>query len=163
MAAPLFPVPPEFFRSNIDYRDFQAGDTLAPASDIGVRTAKLNHPDRSTGYRVDYRGRSACYVTDTEHVPGLRDDNILRLIEGADLVIYDAMYTDAEYADGRAGCGHSTWEEGIRLCEAAGARRLVLFHHEPDRTDDELDVLAHEVQALIPGSLVASEGLTLTL
>lgn len=163
MAAPLFPVPPEFFRANIDYRDFGAGDTLTPAADITVRTVTLNHPDRSTGYRVDYRGRSVCYVTDTEHVPGLRDVNVLGLIEGADLVIYDAMYDDAEYADGRAGCGHSTWEEGVRLCKAAGARRLAIFHHEPDRSDEELDALAREVDALIPGSLVAREGLVLSL
>ena len=60
-----------------------------------MRTATLNHPDGATGYRVEYGGRSLCYLTDTEHVPGAPDRNILGLIAGADLVIYDSMYTDA--------------------------------------------------------------------
>ena len=162
MAAPLFPVPPEFFRANIDYRDFHAGETLVPGAGIRVRTAALNHPDRATGYRVDYRGRSLCYLTDTEHVPGIRDVKILALIGGADLVIYDAMYTDAEYAEGRSGCGHSTWQEGARLCRAAGAKRLAVFHHDPDRSDDALDALGRDLDAAIPGSVVAREGLVLS-
>ena len=162
MTAPLFPVPPEFFRARIDYRDFRAGETLVPAAGISVRTAELNHPDSATGYRVDYLGRSVCYVTDTEHVPGIRDQRILALIDGADLVIYDAMYTDAEYANGHAGCGHSTWQEGVRLCQSAGAKRLVVFHHDPDRRDDTLDAVGREVDAALPGSVVAREGLVLT-
>jgi len=58
-------------------------------------------------------------------VPGAPDRNILALIEGADLVIYDSMYTDEEYAHGHAGWGHSTWQEGVRLCKAAGAKRMI--------------------------------------
>ena len=81
----------------MEYREFRAARTLKPAPDVAVRTTALNHPDGATGYRVDYAGRSVCYLTDTEHVPGAPDRNILELIAGADLVIYDSMYTDAEY------------------------------------------------------------------
>ncbi|MFH1603802.1 MAG: MBL fold metallo-hydrolase [Pseudomonadota bacterium] len=162
MSAPLFPVPPEFFRASMEFRDFRAGETIVPAAGISVRTVQLNHPDRATGYRVDYRGRSVCYLTDTEHVPGVGDKKILALINGAGFLIYDAMYTDAEYADGRAGCGHSTWQEGVRLCRAAGVQRLIVFHHDPDRSDDALDALGREIDAAIPGSVVAREGLVLT-
>ena len=52
-------------------------------------------------------------------------------------MIYDCMYTDAEF-DHFRGYGHSTWEEGVRLCEAAGVKRLVIFHHRPGRDDDDL-------------------------
>jgi phosphoribosyl 1,2-cyclic phosphodiesterase len=160
MMSPLFPVPPEVFRSSLEYRDFNAGDTLTTLQGVRVRTAALNHPDGATGYRVEYNGRSMCYVSDTEHVPGSLDRNILGLIAGADLVIYDCMYTDDEYRR-YVGWGHSTWQEGIRLCKEARARRMVVFHHDPDHDDDILDGIAREVEKALPGSLVAHEGLVL--
>jgi len=70
MMAPLFPVPPQVFRARMEYREFKAGETLRPADGVAVRTATLNHPDGATGYRVEYGGRSVCYLTDTEHVSG---------------------------------------------------------------------------------------------
>ncbi len=130
----------------------------ARAGDVAVRTATLNHPDGATGYRVEYGGRSLCYLTDTEHVPGAPDRNILELIAGADLVIYDSMYTDAEY-DTYVGWGHSTWQEGVRLCRAAGAKRMAVFHHDPEHDDDMLDGIAREVEKELPGSVVAKDGL----
>lgn len=162
MMSPLFPVPPQVFRARMEYREFKAGDTLRPAEGIAVRTAPLNHPDGATGYRVDYGGRSICYLTDTEHVPGALDRNILGLIAQADLVIYDSMYTDAEY-DTYVGWGHSTWQEGVRLCRAAGAKRLVVFHHDPEHDDDMLDGIAREVAKELPGSIVARDGLVVTV
>jgi phosphoribosyl 1,2-cyclic phosphodiesterase len=158
MMSPLFPVPPQVFRARMEYREFRAGETLTPAAGIAVRTALLNHPDGATGYRVEYGGRSLCYLTDTEHVPGAPDRNILELIAGADLVIYDSMYTDAEY-ETYTGWGHSTWQEGVRLCRAAGARRLAVFHHDPEHDDDMLDGIAREVAKALPGSIVARDGL----
>ena len=162
MMSPLFPVPPQIFRARMEYREFKAGETLRPAEGIAVRTTLLNHPDGATGYRVDYGGHSICYLTDTEHVPGAPDRNILGLIAGADLVIYDSMYTDAEY-DAYVGWGHSTWQEGLRLCRAAGAKRLAVFHHDPEHDDDMLDGIAREVEKELPGSIVARDGLVVAV
>jgi phosphoribosyl 1,2-cyclic phosphodiesterase len=163
MMAPLFPVPPEVFRANLSYNDFAAGETLHPAAGITLRTTPLNHPDGATGYRIEFAGRSMCYLTDTEHVAGAPDRNILGLIAGADLVIYDCMYTDQEWADGHVGWGHSTWQEAVRLCRSAGAAKLAVFHHNPDHDDDMLDAIAAEVEAALPGSILAREGLELSL
>jgi len=162
MIAPLFPVPPDVFRATMEYRDFAPGDTLAAGADVVLRTAPLNHPDGAVGYRIEYGGRSVCYVTDTEHVPGAPDKNVLALIAGADLVIYDCMYTDQEY-DAYVGWGHSTWQEGIRLCRAAGAKRMAVFHHDPEHDDAQLEGIAREVEAALPGSVVAREGLVIEL
>jgi phosphoribosyl 1,2-cyclic phosphodiesterase len=162
MMAPLFPVPPQVFRARMEYRDFKPGETLSPGPGIALRTATLNHPDGATGYRIEYGGRSLCYLTDTEHVPGAPDRNILSLIAGADLVIYDSMYTDAEYST-YVGWGHSTWQEGVRLCRAAGAKRLAVFHHDPEHDDDMLDGIAREVEKELPGSVVARDGLVIEL
>jgi phosphoribosyl 1,2-cyclic phosphodiesterase len=162
MMSPLFPVPPQVFRARMEYREFKAGETLHPGDAVAVRTATLNHPDGATGYRVDYAGKSLCYLTDTEHVPNAPDRHILELIAGADLVIYDSMYTDAEY-DTYVGWGHSTWQEGVRLCRAAGAKRMAVFHHDPEHDDDMLDGIAREVEKQLPGSVVAKDGLFLKL
>jgi len=162
MTDPLFPIPVNALHSDKTFIDFHAGETLWPHPGITVRTAPLNHPNNATGYRIDYGGRSLCYVTDTEHFPGRLDDNVLGLIEGADYVIYDAMFSDAEY-ESKIGWGHSTWQEGIKLMEAAHAKTLVIFHHAPRRTDAQLDALGLEVAARRPGTLIAREGMILTL
>ncbi len=160
MMAPLFPVPPSIFNSTLDFRDFEAGDTLHPGDDVTIRTTPLNHPNGATGYRVEFDGRSICYLTDTEHFPDRIDENARQLIAGADLVIYDSMYTPEEYAT-RVGWGHSTWQAGAALCDAAEAGRLVIFHHDPDHGDQFMDRIGAEATAARPGTVVAREGLTL--
>jgi phosphoribosyl 1,2-cyclic phosphodiesterase len=160
MMAPLFPVPLEIFQSVVIFRDFHAGETLHPYDDVVVKTAPLNHPNGATGYRIEFGGKSICYLTDTEHRPDNPDENILKLIEGADIVVYDGMYTDDEY-QARIGWGHSTWQEGARLCEEANVRQYVVFHHDPDHNDEFMDGIAEQVAKILPGSVVAQEGMVL--
>ena len=160
MSDPLFPIPVEAFAADLAFIDFRQRETLNPHRGVTLKTAPLNHPNRATGYRVEFQGKTICYVTDTEHFADRLDENILELIEGADYVIYDAMFTDEEYAT-RQGWGHSTWQEGIKLADAAGIGTLVLFHHAPNRTDDELDRLEAEAQARRPGTVFAREGMVL--
>lgn len=161
MTAPLFPVPPQIFAAAVAYKDFVAGESLDLGDGIVLRTAPLNHPNGATGYRIEYGGKSVCYVTDTEHVVGAPDQNILDLIAGADYVIYDSSYTDEEFPN-FVGWGHSTWQEGVRLCEKAGAGKLVIFHHDPNHDDSFMDGVAEAAEAARPGSLVAREGMVLT-
>ena len=85
---------------------------------------------------------------------------MVELARGADLLVYDCTYTDAEYPR-YAGWGHSTWEEGVRLCEAAGVRRLAIFHHDPARDDAAMDEIAAAAEERRPGTIVAMEGMTL--
>jgi phosphoribosyl 1,2-cyclic phosphodiesterase len=163
MAPPLFPIPLDIFAAQIDFIDFAAGGSpLVPHPGISLRTAPLNHPNGATGYRVEYRGKSVAYITDTEHFAGRRDPNVMRLIQNVDIMIYDSTYTDDEYLSHRS-WGHSTWQEGVRLANAAQAGKLVIFHHDPDHDDDFMDKIAAEAEAVRPGTVVAREGLVLTL
>ncbi len=162
MSPPLFPVPPAVFAANIAFQDFRAGETFALGDDVTVRTAPLPHPNRATGYRIVYGDRSVCYVTDLEHEPDELDEDVLGLIAGADLVIYDSTYNDAEFGAHR-GWGHSTWQQGVRLCEAAGARRLVIFHHDPAHDDAFMDHTAELAERMRPGTMVAREGTEIVL
>jgi phosphoribosyl 1,2-cyclic phosphodiesterase len=161
MAPPYFPITPKYFCAQIDYRDFHPTDTLAPQEGITIPTVRLNHPNGCVGYRVEHAGRTVCYMTDVEHIPGKPDPALLEAIRGADILIYDCTYTDAEF-DHYVGYGHSTWEEGVRICEAAGVKRLVLFHHRIGRTDEDLQRIENEAQARFPGAIVARTGLELT-
>lgn len=160
LEAPLFPVSLEIMQARFVFQDFQAGDTLYPVAGVTVRTAPLNHPNGATGYRIEYRGKSICYVTDTEHRPEGPDEQILKLIQGAEIVIYDATYTEAEYT-ARRGWGHSTWQAGIRLCELAGVRTFAAFHHNPDHDDEFLERMEAELNQAYSGAVVAREGMEL--
>jgi phosphoribosyl 1,2-cyclic phosphodiesterase len=110
---------------------------------------------------VNYNGRSAAYVTDTEHRIGELDANILKFIQGVDLFIYDCTYTDAEYSSpisSKVGWGHSTWQEGVRLAQAAGVKDLVIFHHDPSHDDLFMDEIARSAKEFFAGAIVAQEG-----
>lgn len=162
MSEPMFPVPLDAMKAVVEFGDFTAGDTIRLQPEVTIRTVRLNHPNGATGYRLDHGGRSVCYITDTEHLPDRLDDGILDLIDGSDLVIYDSMYTEEEYP-AHVGWGHSTWNEGVRLCRAANVRQLAIFHHEPDHDDAFMDRLAAEATAEWQGAIVAREGMTLSI
>ena len=103
-----------------------------------------------------------CYVTDTEHIPGKPDENILALIEGADLVVYDSTYTDKEFVH-HVGWGHSTWQEGVRLCQAANVKTLAIFHHDPDHEDIFMEQLEGLARMTWSGAIVAREHMRFNL
>lgn len=162
MHNPMFPVPLEAMQATKRFEDFRAGAVFQLYPDVRVVTAPLNHPNGATGYRIEYNGKAMVYVTDTEHIPGKPDQNILGLIEGADVVIYDSTYTEQEFPS-KIGWGHSTWNEGMRLCQAAGAKKLAIFHHDPDHDDVFMDKLAQEAARTWSNAFVCREGMEVEL
>ncbi|MFC1673842.1 MBL fold metallo-hydrolase [Pseudomonadota bacterium] len=161
MDNPMFPVPLSAMQADMRFEDFQAGESFDIYDDVHIRTAALNHPNGATAYRIEHKGSSVCYVTDTEHVPGKMDQNILDLIEGTDLVIYDCTYTEEEFP-AKIGWGHSTWNEGVKLCREAGAKSMAIFHHDPEHEDDFMDKLGEEANAEWDGTFIAREGMELS-
>jgi phosphoribosyl 1,2-cyclic phosphodiesterase len=162
MSHPLFPVEIGIAKSNVEFRDFRAGEKLNPRPGITLRTAALNHPGGATGYRIEFAGRSVAYLTDTEMANCATDPAILALAKDASLVIIDSTYTDAELPS-HAGWGHSSWQQCIALANAAGAQKLCLFHHDPDHDDEIMDAIAAVAGAARPGTIVAKEGLCIDL
>ncbi len=160
MANPIFPVPLEALQANLDFVDFQTGEKWELYPGVNLATKPLNHPNGATGYRIEHDGQSICYVTDTEHIIGKPDENVLALIEGADLVVYDSTYTDEEFPE-KIGWGHSTWEEGVRLCKDADVKQLAIFHHDPDHNDDFMREVELKARDMWDGALVARERMTL--
>ena len=157
MSSPLFPIQIEIFKASIEFHDFKSGDVLRPHENVVLRTAPLDHPDGSNGYRLEYGERTFALVSDTEGFPGKCDKDLLSLADHADLAVYDATYTEDEIVS-RIGWGHSTWLRGIRLAEKANVKHLCLFHHDPSHDDDFMDTLAAEANDARPGTVTAREG-----
>jgi phosphoribosyl 1,2-cyclic phosphodiesterase len=162
MSEPLFPTGLDSFKAGIEFHDFRAGEVLRPHPGVTLRTAPLNHPGGATGYRLEHGKSSVAYITDTEHRPGTLDRNVLELARGVDLMIYDCNYTEQEYP-AHAGWGHSTWQQGVRLANAADAKLLAVFHHDPEHVDDVLDRIGAEAKAQRSATVIAAEGMTLRL
>jgi phosphoribosyl 1,2-cyclic phosphodiesterase len=157
MSSPLFPVQIEIFKAAIEFHDFSSGDVLRPHSDVTLRTGPLDHPDGAKGYRLEHGGRTFALVSDTEGFPGKCDGELTTLARRADLMVYDATFTEDEI-ESRIGWGHSTWSRGIRLADEAEVKHLCLFHHDPSHDDDFMDALAADANDARPGTITAREG-----
>ena len=161
MVAPYFPVGIEALRAQLTFGAIASGQTVMVGR-TKVSARELNHPNGALAYRIERDGKAVVYATDTEHgTPA--DEALSQLARDADALIYDAMYTEEEYRAGKVGWGHSTWQAGVRVVERAGARRLVLFHHEPSRTDAQLAEILARAQSHAPRTVLAREGDVLEL
>lgn len=162
MERPLFPVPLRTMGGDLSFIEVPAGHSFKLEGGVRVHTAPLNHPDGATGYRIEYQGHSVSYITDTEHVPEHADQNILNLVDGTDLLLYDSTYTDAEWVS-RVGWGHSTWQEAVRIARTAKVKQLGLFHHDPDHDDATMEAIEAQARAEFPDCFAAREGTTIEI
>lgn len=157
------PIPLKGMQADLQFYELEHGQKMM-LHDIEIETGSLNHPNTAMGYRVTWNGRSAVYCSDTEHFSDRLDEHVVHLARGADVLIYDAMYTDDEYHSSKSskvGWGHSTWQEAIKVAKAAGVKRVVIFHHEPAHSDDFLDRIGEKAKAVFPMAVMAIEGLVL--
>ena len=144
MEPPYFPVPfgclKARFNFRCDHEKSEHGNCILGS--MQCRSFPLSHPNGGWGYKLIENGKTVVFLTDNElgcrHEGGWSRDEYVALCRGADLLLHDAQYTDEEYRRTR-GWGHSTYREAVDLAIDAGVGRLGLFHHNPDRTDDDLD------------------------
>jgi phosphoribosyl 1,2-cyclic phosphodiesterase len=165
MRAPVFPVRLDELRSQLTLREVRAGEPFA-VGEATVRAAKLNHPGGVHAFRIEHGGRSVVYATDTEHYECL-DPVLVGLAQGADVLIYDAQYTPEEYrgevGPSKVGWGHSTFAVGVEVARRAGVGELVLFHHDPRRTDAGVLGIETRARELFARSTAAREGMKISL
>ena len=166
MMYPHFPKTLDDMDAEMSFHELDHGETIQ-IGDARIKCCPANHPDGCIVFRIDYEGRSLVYATDTEHFDCI-DPVLKEVSQDADCLIYDAMYTDDEYEGRngempRKGWGHSTWQEGVSLARAAGAKRLVLFHHAPWHDDDFIAAYEAEAREVFPETYAAYEGLAFDL
>jgi len=179
-----FPVGEERMDATIDYRTLEIGVPHA-VGDMVVHNVVMNHPVTNLGYRIECNGRAMFFTGDHEpfsnpYAPGSaehaaaqgeierRERDIERALEGVDVLVADCSYTLEEYPS-RQGWGHGTFDAAIALALKAGVRGLYCTHHEPTRSDDQLEAVFAEVLARWHGRLqglsvaLAYEGLEVSL
>ncbi len=140
MEPPYFPVDFGTMKANFTFCQDCPGDRCHPT--MRMAPVPLSHPNGGYGYRFVENGRTFVFLTDNEigfpHPGGLSRTDYVAACRGADLLIHDAQYTDEDYKITR-GWGHSTFAATVDLALEAGVKRLGLFHHDPDRTDEDLE------------------------
>jgi phosphoribosyl 1,2-cyclic phosphodiesterase len=171
MDYPSFPVDLSQMGASMTFRDLREGQLVklddGEGHEITVRTTRGNHPNGVWVYRIDHRGKSVVYATDTEHY-AIVDPKLLAISKNAEVLIYDSQYTPEEYAGGGAsgpktGWGHSTFEEGVKIAKGAGVNKLVLYHHDPNQSDAAVRDKERRAKEIFPNVLAAYEGLTIEL
>jgi phosphoribosyl 1,2-cyclic phosphodiesterase len=136
------------------------GDTSG-SKPILVITNRHNHPGGAYGYRLERDGKVFVFCTDVEHGDEI-DQNVVRLAEGADLLIHEAQYTSEELKD-KKGWGHSSYEQAIQVAEMAGVKQLAITHHDPDHDDEFLTKMEKQCQQRFKDCFLAREKMEIEL
>ncbi len=171
LSPPLFPVRLEDLPSRLTFHD--ASEEPVRIGSATVRAAKVTHQGPTVGYRIEDLGRVLVYIPD--HEPSLGSDFFEvpaswvsghEIAQGADVLLHDAQYRDHEYG-AHVGWGHSSIATVMEFANKADVGNLVLFHHDPDHTDAELEELLAEARAKWPGMedrvRLAYEGMSIAL
>ena len=142
------------------------------SQDISVRRIPINHPGGGYAYRIEEDGTSCAYITDNELDPPERVsttyDQWVEFCRGVDVLIHDAQYLESDMPH-KHGWGHSLVSQVRQLAVDAEVRCLVMFHHDPDRTDSEIDFIQKDNEHYFYGkqapsiSLCAAEGMLIKL
>jgi phosphoribosyl 1,2-cyclic phosphodiesterase len=167
----LFPVRLSDIPARLEFHD--ASEEPTKIGSLAFSAALVTHQGPTVGYRIEEGGRTVVYLPD--HEPGLGLDlksrpaewvSGYRLAQNADILIHDAQYGDDEYPH-HVGWGHSAVADVVEFARNAEVRRLLLFHHDPYHTDDDLEQLVAEARrywgAGSENVVAAREGMRITL
>ncbi len=152
MNPPFFPV--EFARLKAGF-DFDADGGIMSIGSAEVVSVPLSHPNGGYGFIFRNGGKRFVFLTDNEpgypHAGGLREEDYVEASRGADLLFHDAQYSDAEYAGGTRGWGHSSYSHAAAIALKAGVKRFGTFHHDPDHDDEEIDTSIRLCRSIVSG------------
>jgi phosphoribosyl 1,2-cyclic phosphodiesterase len=160
MADPFFTLDFESVGGQREFRQME--DETVHCGDLAVASFPLHHPQGACGYRVECNGASIVVATDVEHGDAKLDAVLLEQCADADLLIYDAQYTPAEYAI-KQGWGHSTYEAAAHFAREARVKRLILHHHDPTHDDRAIDEIVQQARQLFDIVSAAQEQCTIAL
>jgi phosphoribosyl 1,2-cyclic phosphodiesterase len=146
---PSFPVDFSIFGATMEFVVLEPGRTHRVAG-MDVTSMLQRHGGDSYGWRFEAQGKVVVYSTDSEHplADPAHTERFVQFFRGADLVVFDAMYSLADAISVKADWGHSSNVVGVELCQLAGAKHLCLFHHEPVFDDDAIDAMLAETRRL---------------
>ncbi|HWF40053.1 MAG TPA: MBL fold metallo-hydrolase [Candidatus Acidoferrales bacterium] len=162
LTGPYFPVDVSLMAAPRSFREVTGGERWE-IDGTRISTAWLNHPQGCLGYRLDTTAGSIVYATDNEPGAPEFDRSLRQFAQGADILIYDAQYSPEQIASTRKGWGHSSWLEGVKIARDARVGNLILFHHNPESSDNVIDGFLSAARLEFPSTWAAAEGMCLTL
>jgi phosphoribosyl 1,2-cyclic phosphodiesterase len=162
MAQPYFPVDFSTMSAKRKFRELEGGESFLVGKNR-ITARHLNHPQGCLGFRIETDAGTIVYATDNEPGDAALEKSLHELAEGADIFVNDAQFTPSQLATVKKGWGHSSWKEGVKVARAAGAKTLVLFHHDPESTDRTIDGLLRNAREQFDSVFAASEGMVITL
>jgi len=143
--------------------DVYREDRELPSDAVKIRCSLSNaHPTKVLQYRIEWKGKSLVYSTDTEGYIG-GDTQLVDFAQNTDVLIQDAQYDMEEYISSRQGWGHSTPDMAVENVKAANVKRLILFHHEPLHNDEKIEAMEAQARKKFPDTIAAYEGLEMRL
>jgi phosphoribosyl 1,2-cyclic phosphodiesterase len=147
---PCFPVDFDYLSATIEFVKLETDRPNDVGGGLTVTPRLQLHAGDSYGFRFEKDGKSVVYTTDSEHkLENFAESaGFVEFLRGADVVIFDAMYSMIEAISVKADWGHSSNVVGVELCQMAGVKHLVLFHHEPANDDATLLRLLRDAQRL---------------
>ena len=160
---PYLPFEYKTLPADLIVKEVQDDETLIIGDNTVVRVAELNHPGGCLGFRIEHNGIVFAYCSDVGHYEDGFDINVLKLAQGADLLVHDAHFGTHEERKRRPDWGHSSWLEAAQAAIEAGAGRLALFHYSPDLNDDQVERILEQTREVFPRTILAREGLVLNL
>lgn len=161
MARPYYPIALCQAAARREFRELGEGP-FHGVDDVTILPFPLNHPQGANGYRIECGNAVLVYASDYEPGDEGLDEALLRYARDADVLICDAQFTPKEY-EARRGWGHGTWLAATALARRAGAKRLVLFHHDPDHDDRAMAEIETMAQAEFADCVAAREGMTIEI
>ena len=160
---PYLPFAYKSLPADLIVKEVQDGETIIIGDHTRVTVADLNHPGGCLGFRIENNGVVFAYCGDVSHFDDRFDPNLLRLAEGADLLVHDSHFATIEERKRFHEYGHSAWQEAVQAAIKARVKCLALFHYSPDLSDDELDNILLQARAVFPQTILAREGLSISL
>ena len=161
MTDPYFPVDMNTMLASRKFTEIR--ESPFEIRDFVVHAKHINHPQGCLSFRIENSGKVVAYATDNEPGDAASDRNVRELARGAELLIYDSQYSRDQLGSVKKGWGHSSWEEGVSVCEEVGVKQFILFHHDPDSDDDAVDRLQEIARKRFANSRAAFEGLEIIL
>lgn len=158
LAPPLWPVGPDQLPARFTFSELPP---VLMLGDVEIRTMEGNHPGGVSLFRLNGAGKSVVFATDCTLTEELLPE-LTEFARDCDLLLCDGQYSQSEWA-GREHFGHSTWNMAARLGAACGARQVRIIHHDPNRTDAQLDGAAEELLEIHPNCAFARSGERLIL
>lgn len=153
MDSVYFPVTMKEFSSQVSFKSMKEEEITY--GDVTVQSMLLNHPGRCLGYRLQYKNKIFCYITDNElflenspHYNQTQEERLIHFVNQADVLIMDATYTDEVYPQ-KIEWGHSSVSRVVDVADKAKVKLLCLFHHDPDQTDEDIDAKVELARSLL--------------